>query len=480
MRSVSLRTRLVVATLVVQLTVLLGVMAALFLEARASAERDRGNRLRFERLTVEWASRVDPGALERFATEADFILESAILDANNDFSVGKRAGPRTPEETEAFRREVADLAARAVDAGGRPLKDGTRLLIPVFAEGRFREARFLRFRPLEQDLATLKTVYLVLLLGAGASMAVTVLALRRWILAPLEEVAGGAERVARGDLSVPVPLHAGARDEIAAVAAAFNGMMTELATYRKDLEEQVGRSVRKARDAEKNLVTAQRLAAMGTLAAGIAHDINNPLGGMVNAVRALRRDDLPPGKREEYLALVEDGLDRVGHTVQKILQFSPHRVAPQVCDLAAVADRALALARHRIERGSIEVTVETPEGGLPVFGDPYELQQVVLNLLVNSVDAILEAGRERGHIRVRGRIREGEVRLSVEDDGCGMSEAQAARAFDLFFTTKDVGEGTGLGLSMVHSIIQSHGGRVEIRSREGAGTTVEAALPAYR
>jgi len=470
----------VAATLLVQLSVLLAVMAALFLDARAGSAADRRVRDMAERLVREWASRVDPADLERFAREVDFVEETALLDAGNDFRPGKGPAPRGPAETVALREEVSALAERARSRGDRPLQDGDRLLIPVFEDGRFREARFLRFRPLESDLGRLRTVYLVLLLGAAAGMAVTVLALRHWILDPLREVAGGAERVARGDLSRPVPLHAGGRDEIGAVAGAFNAMMAELDAYRRDREEEVGNSLRKARDAERTLVTAQRLAAMGTLAAGIAHDINNPLGGMINAARALRREDLPPEKRREYLDLVEEGLERMGQTVQKVLQFTPHRVAPRACDLAEVAERALALARHRIEKQGLRATVEAPADGLPVFGDPYELQQVVLNLVVNAADAVAARGRGGGAVAVRGAAGPAEVRLLVEDDGVGMTEEQVARAFDLFYTTKEVGEGTGLGLSMVHSIVQSHGGRVEIRSKPGAGTTVEVILPAYR
>ncbi|MCK6480123.1 MAG: HAMP domain-containing histidine kinase [Planctomycetes bacterium] len=478
MGSGSLRFRLLAASLAVQLSVLLAVMAALLLGERAEAERHARVRAMTERLTVEWAARVDPGAVERFSAGLDFVVETAVLDANRGFTVGKRGPDRTPAEMEAFRREVAELAERALTAQGRALRDGDRMVVPVFADGRFVEARFLRLRFPERDLGPLRTVYLVLLLGAAASMAVTVVALRHWIFAPLREVAEGAARVARGDLSSPVPVHPEIRDEIAAVGSALNAMMAELASYRAGLEDQVGQSVRKARDAEKHLVTAQRLAAMGTLAAGIAHDINNPLGGMINAVRALRKDDLPPAKREEYLALVEEGLERVGQTVQKVLQFTPHRVAPRSCDLAAVADRALALARHRIERSGARVVMEVPESGLPVFGDPYELQQVVLNLLVNAADAVAARGAGGGRVAVRGVLGEGEVRLSVEDDGVGMTEEQVSRAFDLFYTTKEVGEGTGLGLSMVHSILQSHGGRVEIRSRRGEGTTVTVLLPA--
>ena len=458
-------------------------MAALFVDLRAENRR----RSMAETLVMEWAGRVDPDTLEKFCTGADFVEESAVLDANNDFTVSKKARQRNSEEMRTFQREVEAMAAKArgIAEGSRParwapLKDGSRLLIPVVSEERYQESRFIRFQAPESQFGSLKAVYLVLLLGAAISMGVTVLALRHWILDPLEEVARGAGRVARGDFTTPVPVHPVAGDEIEEVARAFNGMMAEVGAYRKDLEQQVGSAVRKARAAEQNLGTAQRLAAMGTLAAGIAHDINNPLGGMINAVRALRRGDLPPEKREEYWALVEEGLDRVAHTVQKVLQFTPHRVAPQACDLTAAADRALSLARHRIEGAGCRVVVEMPGSGLPVFGDPYELQQVVLNLLVNAADAVQETGRPGGRITMKGTAGESEVRLLVTDDGVGMDEEQVARAFDLFYTTKEVGEGTGLGLSMVHSILESHGGRVEIRSKKGEGTTVEVVLPVYR
>jgi len=471
----------VAATLFVHLSVLLAVMVAVFLDARAANERQRRSRAMEEKLIMEWASRVDFSRLEGFCRDAEFVEETAVLSPETTgFTLGKRSRARSPEEMQALRTEVAAMAARAGARGGRPLKEGDALLIPVMERDRIVESRFLRFRPEEVEFGALRTVYVVLILGAAASMAVTVLALRFWILQPLDEVAAGAARVGRGDFTAPVPVHEGARDEIAEVAAAFNGMMAELGAYRKDLEAQVGKSVGKARAAEQSLVTAQRLAAMGTLAAGIAHDINNPLGGMINAVRALRRDDLPPGKREEYLALVEEGLERVGQTVQKVLQFTPHRVAPQPFDLSAVAGRALDLARHRFEKAGIRAEAEMPEAGLPVFGDPWEIQQVVLNLLVNAADAVVEKGKGGGAVRVRGVAGPSEVRLLVEDDGVGMTEEQVARAFDLFYTTKEVGEGTGLGLSMVHSTIESHGGRVEIRSRKGEGTTVEVVLPAYR
>jgi len=448
------------------------VLGALFVDARTRDEQNRKVPGMMRALTAEWASRTDPEDLARVLPSYEFVEAAASLSADNEF----RPIRRDPRLSQA---RVTALADRARETGA-PAGEGDEVAIPVFREGKFVRAVYIRFVPPPPSaFEPLKAVYLILLLGAAAGVAATTWVLRRRVLAPLAEVEEAARRVARGDYATPVRVPEG-EDEIATVASSFNAMMREVSAYRQDLEARVGQATKKMRQAERNLVTAQRLVAMGTLAAGIAHEINNPLGGMVNAARSLRRADLPPEKREEYLALVEDGLERVGQTVQKVLQFSPHRVSPQACDLARVAERALALASHRVEEAKARVTVQFPDGGLPVFGDPYELQQVVLNLLVNAADAVAEAGRPERRIALRGSLEEAEVRLAVEDDGVGMTEEQVAKAFDLFFSTKEVGRGSGLGLSIAHSVVESHGGKVVIRSKRGVGTTVEIVLPLSR
>jgi signal transduction histidine kinase len=232
----------------------------------------------------------------------------------------------------------------------------------------------------------------------------------------------------------------------------------------------------KALAAEKNLTIAQRLAATGKLASGIAHEVNNPLAGMLNATRRLKEGMPTPEKHDEYCDLVIEGLQRIQETVKKILQFTPHKVAPQPVALETVLRRAIALASHRIERERVAVEVDLPSDAR-VFGDPFELQQVFLNIFLNSLDAIAEAEREKGAIVVRGSIAGTEIRLDVADNGCGMSEDLVTQAFDLFTTTKPVGEGTGLGLSIAHNVIENHGGRIEIASTPGTGTTVSIALP---
>ncbi len=137
------------------------------------------------------------------------------------------------------------------------------------------------------------------------------------------------------------------------------------------------------------------------------------------------------------------------------------------------------MARHRVERHGAHLEEDLAEpGAAVVFGDPHELQQVALNLLLNAADAVgaSEKGDE-GHIRLRVAVQGGDVVLEVEDDGVGLSTEDQDRCFDMFFTTKGVGEGTGLGLAVAHTIVTNHGGRFEVESAAGEGATFRVVLP---
>lgn len=321
-----------------------------------------------------------------------------------------------------------------------------------------------------------RVVYLIMLGGLLLLGLVVYGLLSRLVVTPLARLTEAAGRMAGGANDVRLA-EDGRRDELGQTTRAFNRMASEIAEYQQHLETRVLAALSQIKTAERHLAVAQRLAATGTLAAGIAHEINNPLGGMKNAVRALLRGDLSAEKTGEYLELVGDGLARIEETVKKVLSFTPRRVEPRPVDLTDVARKALALARHRIERKAIRVEGHAPaEGEARVFGDPLELQQVALNLLLNAADAIDE--RTGGRIEVRVFPRDAhEVVLSVSDTGSGMTPEEQARCFDLFFTTKPAGEGTGLGLSVVHNIVTNHGGRVEVESVKGTGTTFRVVLP---
>lgn len=297
--------------------------------------------------------------------------------------------------------------------------------------------------------------------------------LERHVIRPLDSLGDASRRILGGDYSIGVE-ETDRKDEIATLVRTFNAMMTSLKEYRGDMEAKVAEAARAIQEAQHRLIVAQRLSATGQLAAGIAHEINNPLGGMLNAARALRRPELGANKQGEYVSLILDGLMRIQGTVKKVLQFSPRRVQPQELDLRDVVRRALDFVQHKLDAKAVRVVHDAPARLPSVFGEPGELQQVFLNLILNSLDAVRNS---RGKIEIRYEVSPQELLISVEDNGCGMDATEVSRAFDLFYTTKPPGEGTGLGLAVVHNIITSHGGRIHLESQRDAGTKILVWLP---
>jgi PAS domain S-box-containing protein len=248
------------------------------------------------------------------------------------------------------------------------------------------------------------------------------------------------------------------------------------------------RDRREIEELRRHMVTQARLAAVGELAAGLAHEMNNPLAYVRSNLAQLERhwkslsdrDALAPEDREalaeeSHELIVESlvGVDRAAEIVRGVRHFT-HAGSPvrEPADLNALIEDAIAMLRSRLRPP--DVTIGFQPGALPqVSCAPQELRQVFLNLLVNALDAVAA----RGQVSVSTWRENGEVIAQVSDDGCGMTPEVLERIFDPFFTTKRVGEGTGLGLGIAWHIVQGHGGRIDVRSEPGAGTEFQVHLP---
>lgn len=229
--------------------------------------------------------------------------------------------------------------------------------------------------------------------------------------------------------------------------------------------------------AEASLRQADRLASLGTLAAGIAHEINNPLGAILLASqRALSIKDTPGGRTqlEELLNLIRDDVERCARIVSGVLKFSRQGSNDRtVTNLNDVVQSAVNLTRmYAIERRAA-VNVVLSRDVTPLSMNQVEMEQVLVNLIRNAI----EAGSEGVKLSVRTRQTERWVQVSVRDDGRGMTEEQKANLFDPFFTTRQPEGGTGLGLSIVHGIVAMHGGTIDVKSQPDRGTTVCVKLP---
>jgi two-component system cell cycle sensor histidine kinase/response regulator CckA len=231
----------------------------------------------------------------------------------------------------------------------------------------------------------------------------------------------------------------------------------------------------------EQLQHSQKLEALGTLAGGVAHDLNNVLVPIM-ALTKLTAARLPEGSAQRRnLERVVAASHRAKALVQQILAFSRKEEAvKQEIDLGALLHEALGMLRASIP-ATIRI-VETIEPVPAIYGDPGQLHQVIINLVTNAAQAI---GKANGTIALALRpdaaagTERPDVLLEVTDDGCGMEEAVRSRIFDPFFTTKPVGEGTGLGLSVVHGIVTSHGGAIEVASRLGEGSRFRVRLPTF-
>jgi signal transduction histidine kinase len=278
--------------------------------------------------------------------------------------------------------------------------------------------------------------------------------------------------VAAGDFGYRI--HLDTRDEMAELADAFNDMTGRFQEIRDDLDRQV-------RLRTREVIRSEQLASVGFLAAGVAHEINNPLASIAMCAESLESrlggpamDDDATAVTRRYLELIQTEAFRCKGITEKLLDFSRlGEVRRQATALVPLVEDVAEMLRHVGRFAGRTVEIGREQDAL-VMANPQEIKQVVLNLLVNALDSIEQQGRVRVEVR-RGA---GEGVLTVSDDGCGMSDEVLEHLFEPFFTRRRAGQGTGLGLSIVQRIVADHGGRIEATSPgPGLGATFRVTLP---
>ncbi|GJL56834.1 MAG: hypothetical protein NPIRA02_39660 [Nitrospirales bacterium] len=239
----------------------------------------------------------------------------------------------------------------------------------------------------------------------------------------------------------------------------------------------IARDITERKTLERQVQNAERLASVGKLAAGVAHEINNPLGGILNCLYNIRKGTLSEARAQEYMHFMEDGLQRVQKIVRQLLDFS-QQYQPELVEteMNALVDRVLALTKHTLVAKRIELKKQYDPALPTIMVDPHMIEQVLTNLILNAG----QATREGGTVTVRTRQIDRVCEIDVEDTGCGIAQDVRSKIFDPFFTTKRTGEGTGLGLSVSLGIVERHGGEVLLDSEVGKGTKFTVRLPLVR
>ncbi len=309
-----------------------------------------------------------------------------------------------------------------------------------------------------------------------------------WIVIhrPVRELTRGTHRVAGGDLTYRLPVRSS--DELGRLAASFNKMTADLAaahaeitSWARTLEDRVEQKTEQLARAHDTLVGSEKMASLGKLAATVAHEVNNPLFGILTYARLTLRaiEKCPPetprrAEMIEHLKIIERESRRCGDIMRNLLTFArqaPARKEPQ--DLNLLIDRAMVLIRHQCELQDIEVERRLCEGSLRVIGNAGQIQQAALAILVNAGEAMPHGGRLSVSTAVNGD--QAEVRIA--DTGSGIPPEVLPHIFEPFFTTKEEQLRTGLGLAVARSIVEEHGGSLDVRSSLGEGTEFVIRLP---
>ena len=332
----------------------------------------------------------------------------------------------------------------------------------------------------DQQIATHRanlTGFLVgsMMFGCGAAIVFMWVVVHR----PVKQLMAGMHRVAAGDLEYRLPVLWD--DELGDLATSFNKMAAEVGGVQAKIEEQVRRKTAELERVYKTLLHSEKMASIGKLAATVAHEINNPLFGILTYARLVLRELLKheiPERDEmaEQLQTIERESKRCGDLVKTLLTFS--RQAPSIRqpnDLNTVVHRAVLLVQHKLAMQNIELQENLAADLPPALCDANQIQQVVLVLMMNASEAMPKGGRLTVSTQFDGHTDQCVVR--VKDTGAGIPADVLPRIFDPFFTTKEDQNRTGLGLAVAHSIVQQHAGDIVVDSTPGVGTEFQVALP---
>ena len=306
--------------------------------------------------------------------------------------------------------------------------------------------------------------YLVLsVISALVPNLLLVLLIVRSISRPLQRITLAAVQVAEGRYGTEVNLGK-SNDELGLLAESFNEMSRKMASDIEQLQK-----------LNEQLIRTEKLAAMGTLSAGVAHEVNNPLASISSLIQMMQAKSDLDERTKENLKLISAQIQRITQVTRDMMDFARVRPsAKHLTDINEIIETGLRLASFDKSFQKLHLEKYLAENPLIILADQDQLQQLFLNLFLNARDAMPDGGK----ISVRSVQTADEIRVEISDNGMGIDEADLKKIFDPFFTTKPAGKGTGLGLAVCYGIITAHGGRIEALNNSGGGTTFLISFPA--
>jgi two-component system NtrC family sensor kinase len=334
-----------------------------------------------------------------------------------------------------------------------------------------------------------RSFFMIALLITGLLLAFLIIFTRKHIKDPLNSIVKASEAVSNGDHSIRVDIHPKSLEDMTKVSVAFNNMLEhidratkELENWSRQLEYKVQKKTEELSEAQNELIHVERIASLGKLSSSVAHELNNPLSGILVYTKLiskhLNNPDFYHARKDsilKHLKLIETETKRCGDIVKGLLDFSKkEREDFELINLNELLKESCTLMKHSLKIADIKLTSEFKAENDLIFCSPNQIKQACVAIMVNSKEAV----NEHGEINVRTfNPDQNNIQLEIKDNGCGILPEDISHIFEPFFSTKRESSGIGLGLSIVHGIIENHKGRIEVDSEPGKGTTISIILP---
>jgi signal transduction histidine kinase/ActR/RegA family two-component response regulator len=493
---------------------------SLFLLAREHAEHDENIKLRGVSLARNLAHNAELGVLTRspqllrelaegLLMEPD-VVSVTVTDAEGDLLMEETASEarttgliaKPDREPRMVQDTPVSITPFTLKGGGRT--EAYEVTFPVFTRRGERRNEEIGFLLTEEDvpaqLEAIGHVSVVLSLASmhrnltelkwalglltslviAVAILLTIMLVKRMV-APLQALAVATRRIAEGSLGqvkVEAP-----HDEIGQLAQSFNQMTSELRRSREELEmysagleEQVRLRTEELEAAQSQLVQAEKMSAVGILVSGVAHELNNPLAGVIGFSQLLLTANKDESMRRELETINREAI-RCKKVVQNLQTFArEHKPQKDYVGINGIIESTLELQSYQLKVESIRVVTDLDPDLPKTMADFHQLQRVFLNIIINAHQAMASQGRG-GDLMIRTRCRDNMIVVEIEDTGPGIPPEHVGRLFDPFFTTKEVGEGTGLGLSICYGIVEEHNGKLLARNSPRGGAIFTVKLP---
>lgn len=319
----------------------------------------------------------------------------------------------------------------------------------------------------------LRNILLAISFGVTILAILVGLLISRSILDPIKKLTQATIDIGRGRLDTKVEIDSG--DEVGSLAASFNKMTEDLKTTTTSVER-LNKEIEERKKTEEHLIQAEKMGVIGKLSAGMAHEINNPLMGVMVLLQSLMSEKKKPSKEYKTLSHMETGLKRIREAISKLLEFSrKEKLSFKMVKINDLIESTLPLISHEFESKAIVLKKEYGKNLPEVMIASNAIQQVLMNVLLNARDAVSNSHFK--NITISTYSEGSMLNIKIRDKGSGIKKEDLEKIFDPFFTTKPVGKGLGMGLSIVETIIEQHNGNIDVKSQEDIGTDVTISLP---